>query len=75
MGPHWCATIGWRIIGNIPLLGTLWHLLELSTPFNPPSWARKALVGYQTWVSRLVPQRVFCLEVRVPRWYPQKGDQ
>ena len=70
--PLWCAPLGWQIWVDLTLSGISRCLLGLDDPWNPPLWARKVLIGYENQVHRLIPRLVFCLEVRVTGWDPQK---
>ena len=72
--PPGCTPLGWRIWFYLTLSGISIRLLGIGNPCNPPSWARKVLIGHQNRVPRLVPQQFFCLEVRVPGWDPRKED-
>ena len=71
-GPPWCAHLGWQIWMDLTLSGILQCLLGICDPWNPPSWARKFMIGHQNRFSRLVPRYVLCLEVRFPRWALRK---
>ena len=59
MGDPLYAHPGCQNGGCLPLGGTSIHILGIGTPFNPPSWARKILMGYYTQVPRSIPRQFF----------------
>ena len=59
--------------GFFPLFNTSQCLLGIGALCNQPFWAWKYLMGNTNWSPRLFNWYIFCLEVRAPRWAPQKG--
>ena len=59
----------WITSGGNPLGSASIFLLESDNTLNNTLWVRKDLTGYQVWVSRLVPRKIFLLEVWVTRRY------
>ena len=59
LGTPWWSPPRWKTVGLMPLDGTSQLLQMIGTPFNPPPWEHKALMGYQNRFPRLVPRQVF----------------
>ena len=53
--PHWCNPPGWKIWMDLALSGMPQCILGQGALWNPPSWARKFLIGHQNRFSRSVP--------------------
>ena len=60
-GNPWCNPPGWWNVIQLPLSSTSWHLLVIIHLFSSPPWKWKALIGYHTWVLRLIYWYLFCL--------------